>query len=148
MQSAPVEGKKTLRLFSSDKSKTHRFGFFLFSFSFFFWKKQLALVMLLAHAWGYDEHFEAQFIVSMRAFVQPLELLGILKERYEQHVPLPDAAPDKRAGERVSLLFVAFSSNCVFTSMDSTSAMQIPNFLISLRRLLFVNASCRSSIIG
>ena len=57
-----------------------------------------ALVLLLAHAWGFDETFEAQFIVTMRAFVQPLELLGMLRERYDAHMPPAGAPADKRAG--------------------------------------------------
>jgi hypothetical protein len=60
-----------------------------------------ALVLLLSHAWGFDAKFQSQFVASMRAFVQPLELLDMLQQRYEAHLPSPSEA--SRSGERTAV---------------------------------------------
>lgn len=60
-----------------------------------------ALVLLLSHAWGFDAKFQSQFVASMRAFVQPVELLDMLQRRYDAHLPLP--SDGGRAGERTAV---------------------------------------------
>jgi hypothetical protein len=60
-----------------------------------------ALVLLLSHAWGFDAKFQSQFLASMRAFVQPVELLDMLQRRYDAHAPLP--SDGGRAGERTAV---------------------------------------------